>query len=54
MRKLVQGFGINDVDYLTHLTKNSNIVWRCPVYGYWSRMLERVFCKVKHSKTQHM
>lgn len=50
MRKLVQGFGINDVDYLTHITKNSSIIWRCPIYGYWSRMLERVFCKIKHSK----
>jgi len=48
--KLVQGYGINDADYITG-AKTSRGQWFCPIYRKWSGMLERVYCcsyKIKH------
>ena len=42
---LVYGIGINDADYAVYKTENvegkRKIVWTCPYYRVWNRMLER-------------
>lgn len=54
-KKVIHGWGINDVDYnVTEGVKENGkwrIVWRCPYYTCWAGMIERAKClkfKSKH------
>src|SRR5690554_513591 len=51
-RKLVHGVGVNDADYVIQKweefgyvdgKRKRKLVWRCPYYGVWVRMLERCY-----------
>ena len=57
--KLVYGFGINNVDYITRKyetivdtygKRNQRMVWCCPFYKAWVRVLARVFSKSQIKK----
>lgn len=39
--KLVYGAGVNDADYFVYRKENGKIVWTCPYYQTWTRMLNR-------------
>ena len=41
--KLVQGVGVNDVNYHVHRRENGKIVWTCPYYRTWVSMLTRAY-----------
>lgn len=53
--KLLFGWGVNDVDYNVTKTAFINgkwkIVWICPYYKKWVKILERCFCH-KYHETQ--
>ena len=42
--KLVYGVGINDADYNVERFENGKMVWICPYYHKWRKMLERCYC----------
>lgn len=51
---MVCGVGINDADYTVKFTKKykdsggrvkSHLIWTCPIYSSWKRMIERVYDK---------
>ena len=57
--KLVQGVGINDVEYTVHIReylgvvggrKKYKTIWQCPYYITWSSMLERGYSQKLKSK----
>ena len=41
--KLIQGVGINDADYFVYKKENGELVWQCPYYRTWTRMLDRAY-----------
>lgn len=43
--KLVQGFGINDVEYTTNVGPHGGSIKRCPYYARWTAMIGRCFSK---------
>lgn len=52
--KLIFGVGINDANYVVKISRRhklpsgawkSKLVWQCPIYSSWKRMIERVHCK---------
>ena len=52
MGKLVYGVGVNDADYIVQIKEEAGyvdgkrkrtLVWICPFYATWTRMLERCF-----------
>jgi hypothetical protein len=59
MKRLVQGVGINDADYVVNLYERvrvdgqrsyQKLVWRCPIYNVWRNVIERCYsekCKVR-------
>ncbi|MEE7538839.1 hypothetical protein G8O18_13995 [Enterobacter kobei] len=48
-KKLVQGHGINDADYMTQAPTIYG-KWFCPIYGLWGNMLYRVYSLEFHKK----
>lgn len=46
---LVYGVGLNDADYVTQryeqVDGKQKLVWACPIYQAWKRMLKRANCK---------
>lgn len=51
---IVCGVGINDADYIVKFTRKykdsegktkSELIWTCPIYSSWKRMIERVYSK---------
>lgn len=46
---LVYGVGLNDADYVTQryeqVDGKQKLVWACPIYQTWKRMLKRANCK---------
>lgn len=54
MGKLVQGVGINDADYNVYkyekIKGKSKLVWKCPYYKKWTKMLERAYDPLCHEK----
>lgn len=51
---IVCGVGINDADYIVKFTRKykdsegktkSELIWVCPIYSSWKRMIERVYSK---------
>jgi hypothetical protein len=48
LQSTVFGWGINDVEYNVHKTKmvsnKQEIVWRCPYYRKWVKIIERCLC----------
>lgn len=55
IRDKVQGFGVNDAGYPTSTSEKIDgkfvKAWRCPIYCFWARMLERCFShkkKIRH------
>lgn len=41
--KLIWGVGINDADYPVERFKDGKMVWICPYYHKWRKMLERCY-----------
>jgi hypothetical protein len=54
MTKLVKGVGINDAGYKVSLYEQidgkKTLVWRCPYYSRWLRMLERCYYEKVHER----
>lgn len=52
--KLVHGVGLNDASYVTHryeqVDGKQKLVWACPIYQTWKRMLKRAYCKAYHAE----
>ena len=52
--RLVQGVGVNDADYNVKehaiVDGKDKIVWVCPFYQTWERMLERCYSEKLHKK----
>jgi len=48
--KLVQGWGVNDADYVVYATLPNNRRSLCPYYSAWKKMLERVFDAKFHAR----
>lgn len=52
-KNLVYGVGINDVDYKVFLHDYVDgvrkVVWSCPYYGTWTKMLKRCYDKNLHN-----
>ncbi|MDB4261438.1 AP2 domain-containing protein [bacterium] len=46
-RKLVNGVGINDANYMVMMIADGKAV-RCPVYARWVNMLSRCYCERFH------
>lgn len=49
MRKLIDGIGINDADYVTSPTINGKQV-KCVIYATWSGMINRCYSAKSHAK----
>jgi hypothetical protein len=45
MRRLVQGVGINDADYITHYIDSNGVRHRCPFYTTWGTILSHCYSK---------
>lgn len=48
-RKPVFGFGINDADYQVQ-SQVKGVIYRCPYYSKWSKMIERCYSDRWHEK----
>ena len=52
MKRLIMGVGIKDITYkvkISRLVGNKNIViWRCPYYNRWEKMLKRCYSNNYH------
>ena len=48
--KLVQGWGVNDADYVVCPTLSNGLRGKCPYYSAWTNMLERVFDTKYHAR----
>jgi hypothetical protein len=50
-KKLVNGFGVNDLDYVTEIRHDGKSVYRCGFYHKWEGMIRRCYSKnqpIKH------
>lgn len=48
-KRLVQGFGVNDADYVIENRLSNGKRLRCPFYRTWNRMLERAYSPKYHA-----
>lgn len=46
--KMFCGVGINDADYKTILTVDKLVVWKCPFYMKWTKMMNRCYGTSTH------